>query len=65
MEKGRSRPFHDEGQPISDVAEIEFGAAEIELIQDALRLYDKNEEINDETAPLYIKFVEELGGEAA
>ena len=59
------RSLDDEGQPIGDTAEIEFGEAGLNLIADTLRLFNKNSELDDDTAPLYVKFVEDLETEGA
>lgn len=55
------RSLDEEGQSISDIAEVEFGEAGLALIADTLRLFDKNEEINEDLEPLYAKFVENEG----
>lgn len=52
------RTLDAEGSPVSDLADVEFGEAGVGMIVDTLKLFEKNEEIDDDTAPLYEKFVE-------
>lgn len=56
------RTLDEKGEPVSEVAEVEFSEAGLALIVDTLNLFDKNEEIDDNIAPLYVKFVEDNGG---
>jgi len=59
------RTLDEEGQPISETAELEFGEAGLGLIIDTLNLFNTNSELDDDTAPLYVKFVEKNGRKGA
>lgn len=59
------RSLDDEGQPVSDIADMEFGEAGMQLFVETLTMLNAKEQLNDNTAPLYIKFVEKNGKQGA
>ena len=52
------RTLDEKGNAIGETAEVEFGEAGFELIANTLNLFNKNKELNEDTVPLYEKFVE-------
>ena len=57
------RTLDEDGNELDQTADIEFGEAGMELIRDTLELFNTKDEIDDNTFPLYVKFVEEQGAE--
>lgn len=55
------RTLDEAGSKISEITSIEFSEAGMDLITDTLNLFNKNDELDDMTAPLYIKFIEQTG----